>query len=158
MSKDYRRSVSFQLAQLGKLQNARARALLAEAALHPGQEKLLAALSGAESLSMGELAEALGVKPPTATKAVSRLAAQGLIERLDQSVDGRAVLVRLTGPGRALAEKTGGIWQKIEADMLSEFDAKALRRLRKGLKRAAKNLAGAAGFVKPAKQNPQPES
>ncbi len=146
MKETYRRSISFHLARLAKLQTARTRQLLGGADLHPGQDHVLRALAEHGAMTMGELAEALGVRAPTATKAISRLAGQGLVERAAAGADGRVVKVSLTETGAALAEKTAGVWAQVETEMLGEFDGKELRRLRKGLRRAGRNLAKAGGI------------
>lgn len=75
----FEKSVSFRLAYVAKLHRARAAALLAEINLYPGQETVLKALMQQDGQTMGELALALSVRPPTVTKMVTRLGAQGLV-------------------------------------------------------------------------------
>jgi len=64
------------------------------------QYHLLEALSGDEELSVGSLAEAAGVAPPTATRMLDCLARDGYVERRHSESDRRAVLVSLTPSGR----------------------------------------------------------
>lgn len=51
---------------------------------------------------VGELADSEDVTQPAMTQLVSRLAAQGLVERHADPDDGRVVVVRLTDAGREL--------------------------------------------------------
>lgn len=56
-------------------------------------------------LSLGELAEAEQVRPPTISRLVQGLEADGLVERLPDPRDGRVQRVRATSRGRALLEE-----------------------------------------------------
>lgn len=56
-------------------------------------------------LSAGELASSMLLSPAATTNRVDRLQAAGLVERLTDPADGRAVVVGLTRRGRALAEE-----------------------------------------------------
>ena len=53
-----------------------------------------------------ELAELAGISPPTATRMVDGLVQRGLVTRIEDPIDRRAVVISLTGDGRAaLARK-----------------------------------------------------
>ena len=69
-----------------------------------GQARTLIHLSVAGRRRMGELAEDLGVKLPTATRIVDRLVERGLVERSASPEDRRVVWVEPTPEGAALAE------------------------------------------------------
>lgn len=58
------------------------------------------ALLDEERLPMSELAAALHLSPPLATRMVDELSERALIERFADSTDRRRVLVRLTAAGR----------------------------------------------------------
>ena len=64
------------------------------------QYHLLEALREEDELSVGVLAEAAGVAPPTATRMLDCLARDGYVERRHSETDRRAVLVSLTPSGR----------------------------------------------------------
>jgi DNA-binding MarR family transcriptional regulator len=66
------------------------------------QFQLLAAFEDARELSVGELALAGGVAPPTATRMLSALERDGLVERRESEADRRSVLVSPTSKGRRL--------------------------------------------------------
>ena len=65
-----------------------------------GQLRLLSVLAINESRTVGELADDLGVRPPTATGMTERLVRQGLIERSGDPADRRIVRIMLTEQGR----------------------------------------------------------
>jgi DNA-binding MarR family transcriptional regulator len=57
---------------------------------------------GDGALTLGELAAVEQVKPPTMTRLVSALEAQGLVAREGDPDDGRVIRVRATAKGRSL--------------------------------------------------------
>jgi DNA-binding MarR family transcriptional regulator len=69
----------------------------------------VAALAMVERLgapSLGELAAAEQVRPPSMTRMVESLASAGLVERVVDSDDRRFARVRLTGEGRRTLQRT----------------------------------------------------
>jgi DNA-binding MarR family transcriptional regulator len=56
-------------------------------------------------LRLSELAERMGITAPTASRAVDGLVELGLLERLPDPADRRAVSIDVTGPGRARVEE-----------------------------------------------------
>jgi DNA-binding MarR family transcriptional regulator len=83
------------------------------------------------SLSMGELAAALGIDRPNATVLVDDLETQGLVRRRPHPTDRRAKLVEATRKGKALARRAEAILSTPPpalADM-DEADLEALRRI-----------------------------
>jgi DNA-binding MarR family transcriptional regulator len=64
------------------------------------QYHLLAPLSGAGAQTIGALAEAAGVAPPTATRMLDGLDRDGLVTRSPSATDRRCVTVELTADGR----------------------------------------------------------
>ncbi|GAB6844498.1 DNA-binding MarR family transcriptional regulator [Methylorubrum rhodinum] len=141
------KSVGWALVQAARLHRARVGDRLAALDLFAGQEQVVQALAAAGSMTMGDLAATLRVRPPTASKTISRLAALGFVERRAEAGDGRIVRVRLTEAGLAKAAAIERIWDEVEAELLEGFDNKERRRLRKLLRRAARGLAEAAGVT-----------
>ncbi|WP_407518828.1 MarR family winged helix-turn-helix transcriptional regulator [Methylobacterium oryzisoli] len=140
------KSVGWALVQAARMHRGRIGDRLAALDLFAGQEQVVQALAAAGTMTMGDLAATLRVRPPTASKTVTRLAALGFVERQAEAGDGRIVRVRLTEAGLAKAAAIDRIWDEVEAEMLDGFEGKERRRLRKLLRRAARNLAGAAGL------------
>jgi DNA-binding MarR family transcriptional regulator len=146
MGFDHRRTVTHRLAQAAHAYRVRAGSQLSRINLHSGQEALLKALSTSDGMSMSDLAAALGVQPPTVTKMISRLAAQGYVERKAAKGDGRQALVFLTDRGRRTIQSVDKVWKRIEKDAVAGIDDKDRKRLRKLLRQIEKNLgAGANG-------------
>jgi DNA-binding MarR family transcriptional regulator len=85
-------------------------------------------------MSMGELAEAMGIDRPNATTVVADLEAQGLVRRRPHPTDGRAKLVEPTRKGRQLARKADEILATPPA-ALSALDPEELETLRQMLER-----------------------
>ena len=139
------RSVGWALVQAARLHRARTGDRLAKIGLFAGQEQVVQVLAAAGTMTMGDLAALLRVRPPTASKTVTRLAALGIVERRAEAGDGRVVRVRLTEAGLAKAEAIEAIQEEVEAELLDHLDKGDRRRLRKLLRKAAKGLAEAAG-------------
>lgn len=141
MADSFAKSVSFRLAHVAKLHRARAASLLAGIGLYPGQETILKALAEVDGRTMGELAQALSVRPPTVTKMVSRLSGEGLVERRGSDGDARLARVFLTAEGRARTAQIDAVWRKLEKQSLAGLDDKERKRLRKLLRSVARNLS-----------------
>jgi DNA-binding MarR family transcriptional regulator len=141
------KSVGWALVQAARLHRSRVGDRLAALDLFAGQEQVVQALAAAGTMTMGDLAATLRVRPPTASKTISRLAALGFVERRAEAGDGRIVRVRLTETGLAKAAAIERIWDDVEAELLDGFDGKEKRRLRKLLRKAARNLAEVSGVT-----------
>lgn len=139
------KSVGWALVQASRLHRSRTGDKLSELGLFAGQEQVLQALAGTGAMTMGELAAILRVRPPTASKTVSRLSSLKLVERHTEPGDARIVRVKLTKEGKRKAAAIDALWSEVEAELLDGFDNKDRKRLRKLLRRAAKNLAAVTG-------------
>jgi DNA-binding MarR family transcriptional regulator len=139
------KSVGWALVQAARLHRSRTGDKLSELGLFAGQEQVLQALAGSGPMTMGELAAILRVRPPTASKTVSRLSGLKLVERHTEPGDARVVRVKLTREGKRKAAAIDALWDEVEAELLEGFDNKERKRLRKLLRRAAKNLAQLTG-------------
>lgn len=143
MGFDHRRTVTFRLAQASHAYRVRAGSRLARIELHTGQESLLKALADNDGQSMSDLAATLGVQPPTVTKMISRLAAQGYVERRASRGDGRQALVFLTPRGLRTIDGIDKVWKRIEKDAVAGIDDKDRKKLRKLLRQIERNLGAA---------------
>jgi len=139
------KSVGWALVQASRLHRSRTGDKLSELGLFAGQEQVLQALASLGPMTMGDLAAILRVRPPTASKTVSRLSSLKLVERHTEPGDARVVRVKLTKEGKRKAAAIEAIWDEVEAELLAGFDNKDRKRLRKLLRKAAKNLAGITG-------------
>ncbi len=144
------KTIGYRLTHPARLQKALSARLLSELGLFPGQESVLKLLIEQDGRTMGDLANALRVRPPTASKTIARLTTQGLVERRTMDGDGRLVRVFLTAAGRERGGSIDKIWDTLEGEMVAGLDGKDRKRLRKLLRKVEKNLAvrlGADGGV-----------
>jgi len=139
------KSVGWALVQAARLHRSRMGDKLADLELFAGQEQVLQALASEGRMTMGELAAILRVRPPTASKTISRLAAMKLVERHTEPGDARVVQVKLTREGKRKAAAINDLWNEVEGELLDDLDGKDRKRLRKLLRRSAKNLAKLKG-------------
>ncbi|WP_428698524.1 MarR family winged helix-turn-helix transcriptional regulator [Stappia sp.] len=140
MAFNYKKSVTFRLAQTAKAHRSRAGTHLSRIGLHPGQESVLKVLADEDGQTMSKLAATLSVQPPTVTKMVTRLSAQGFLRRAASETDGRLARVFLTDEGRALVETVDKTWKRLEREALAGLDDKDRKKLRKLLRQVEKNL------------------
>ena len=116
---------------------------LSERGLSPGQDAvLLASAEEPDGISLRDLAVRLSVRPPTVTKTMTRLSAQGIVDRRVSTADGRQSFVHLTEKGRGLLAEVRAARAGVEKRALKGLKAKDARRLRKMLRRIEKNVAG----------------
>ena len=148
MAFNHRKSVTYRLVQAARVQRTRAAVHLSRIGLHPGQEVVLKALAEHDGQSMSELATELSVQPPTVTKMISRLGAQGLLKRQTSSTDGRLARVFLTDAGRERAEAVDAVWKRVEKEALAGLDEKDRKRLKKLLRHIEKNLLPASAALR----------
>ena len=112
-------STAYNLAKVCKAHRSNVGELLAEVGLHVGQEMVLVELWEKDGLRGGELADRLGVEPPTITKMVRRLEGCGLLERRRDPSDARSFRVHLTEKGRSLEGPVGRCWERVEERTLA---------------------------------------
>jgi DNA-binding MarR family transcriptional regulator len=96
--------------------------LLASAGLTVNQFGLLAHLYGAElghspGLSMGSIAERLGLDPTTLNRNLKPLHLQGLVRDAIDPADRRIRIVRITDKGRRTLEKAVPLWRQAQAQV-----------------------------------------
>ena len=141
MGFNHNKSVTFRLAQAAKAMRARSGSHLMRIGLHPGQELVLKVLSVADGQTMSQLAQALGVQPPTVTKMVTRLSAQGYVRRETSEEDGRRARVFLNDAGRELIQSVDKAWKRLEREAMAGLADKDRKKLKKLLKQVEKNLS-----------------
>lgn len=92
-------------------------------ALTPTVSAMLATIVRSGPLTLGELAAAEQVAPPTVTKVVSRLEADGLIERVRDTDDRRVCRVVVSAEGRRQIERNKSRRNAWLAERLAELSA-----------------------------------
>ncbi len=139
--KQRKRSVTTHLGVAARVARTALAGRLARLDLYPGQDTVLLAISEEDGVSLRELAERLSVRPPTITKTVTRLIAQGLVEKRISERDGRQGHAHLTDKGAAIVGAVGAARKAVEQVALAGFSGRERKTLRKLLQRMAQNLA-----------------
>lgn len=84
-----------------------------------GHLQVLWILQESGLLSVGRLADWLGIGAPNATGLLDRMEQRGLVERVRDAQDRRVVLARMTAAGRAVVAEHDGWRGEVLARMLS---------------------------------------
>ena len=133
-------TTGYLLAKVCRVHRTHIGGLLAGVGLHVGQEMVLLELWKEDGLKGTELAERLGVEPPTVTRMLRRMENCGLVERRPAPADARSFRVHLTGKGRTLEEPVARIWEEAEEKTLQGLSSEETLVLRQLLARLRKNL------------------
>lgn len=113
---------------------------LLDTGLYAGQEQIINLIAANQSMTSGEIANALGVRPPTITKSIMRLQEQGFVERTTGLEDGRIVRVSLTDAGQQILKKVNKAARRAERQTLKNLSGKQQKQLRKSLDILMQNL------------------
>ena len=117
-------------------------AVFKEFRVHPGQAFLLKILNVQDGLSQKELAEHIGVKPPSITVMLKKLEAECHIEKKQDDKDQRITRIFITESGKKLAAKVNSALYEMEEQAFSnmtELEIMMLRRLLLQMKENLKN-------------------
>ena len=117
-------------------------AVFKEFRVHPGQAFLLKILNVQDGLSQKELAEHIGVKPPSITVMLKKLEAECHIEKTQDDKDQRITRIFITESGKKLAAKVNSTLYEMEEQAFSnmtELEIMMLRRLLLQMKENLKN-------------------
>ena len=113
---------------------------LSASGLYAGQDGVIQILADDEPLTAGVIAARLGVKPPTMTRTLARMEAQGFIERIADESDGRQVRAGLTELGRRQLGAIGYATKATETFALSGLSDKECKQFVKILKKINANF------------------
>ena len=134
--------LNVKLMRVARAHRTVAASLLSEVGLHPGQEALLMELWDHDGRTQADLAESLGVEPPTVTKVLQRMEHGGLVDRRPDATARRAIRVFLTPKGRRLKGKVDKLWSELETRTLGGLSDRQQSSLRSLLNTLEGNLAG----------------
>ena len=105
--------------------------------------------------ALHQVAEHLGLTPPTVSKMVFGLVSRGLVERPDSAVDRRRVELRITARGTALLDRVRGETVAKFAERLESLPMAEREKLLSGLGSLRKALqSGEKGREKPVEPRP----
>jgi DNA-binding MarR family transcriptional regulator len=124
--------------------------LLSAAGLTVNQFGLLAQLYGADvsrstGLSMGTIAERLGLDPTTLNRNLKPLQVQGLVKDAIDAADRRVRIIRITEKGRRTLEKAVPYWRQAQARVERALGDDAIGALNGLLDQSATKLSGVGG-------------
>lgn len=134
-------------ATMGRLHSAARLARTALAArlvahgFYAGQDQIMLALDREDGQTPGHLAGQLGVRPPTITKTINRLQAQGYLDKRASDHDARQAHIFLTDAGRETIRAIEKSVKKTEKQALKGLDKKDQKTLFKLLARVEANLS-----------------
>jgi len=141
MSRTSRGSILGRLQSAARLSRTALAERLLDQGLYAGQDKIMLALNQENGLTPSQLAEKLGVRPPTITKTINRLAAQGFLEKRASDTDARRAHVYLTESGSEAIRAIERSVRKTEKQALKTLDKKEQKALVKLLARIEANLS-----------------
>ena len=108
---------------------------------YAGQDQIMLSLDREDGQTPGNLAGRLGVRPPTITKTINRLQAQGFLEKRASAADARQAHIFLTDTGRDIIHAIEKSVKKTEKLALKGLDKKDQKSLFKLLARIEANLS-----------------
>lgn len=104
--------------------------------------RVLAALREKDGRRMGDLSKTTSIEVSTLTRLVDNMEKNGLVERLRDAEDARAVALHVTTAGRRLTRRILPIAKRYEAVALKGFSAQEADTLKKALRRLYDNMDG----------------
>lgn len=127
-----------EMSQLVAREHASTRATIAIA-------RLLDEAGGTGGIGVGDVAEALRIDISVASRQVSELVAEGLVERTVVDGDRRARHLRLTDTGRAYAEELRAVMHRMTDETFADWSADELHTAAATLHHLVASVAGTAG-------------
>lgn len=133
--------LNVKLMRVARAHRTLAASLLSQVGLHPGQEALLMELWDHDGRTQADLAESLGVEPPTVTKMLQRMEGSDLVDRRPDATDRRAIRVYLTPKGRRLKGRVDKLWAELGSRAFEGLSDRQQSSLRSLLNAVEGNLA-----------------
>ena len=140
MAKPDRTATMNRLHSVARLARTALAARLLAHGFYAGQDQIMLSLEEEDGQTPGKLAGRLGVRPPTITKTINRLQAQGFLEKRASDADARQAHIFLTDLGRGTIRAIEKSVKKTEKQALKGLDKKEQKALFKMLARIEANL------------------
>ena len=141
MAKTERSATMNRLQAAARLSRTALAARLLDHGFYAGQDQIMLALSQTDGQTPGQLATKLGVRPPTITKTINRLQAQGVLDKRASEEDARQAHIFLTERGREAIRAIEKSLRKTEKQAFRGLDKKEQKTLGKLLARIEGNLS-----------------
>ncbi|MBU2549223.1 MAG: MarR family transcriptional regulator [Proteobacteria bacterium] len=132
---DYTEKIILALRYLAQISSMYSKYLEKEVSVTTGQLLCLRALSKEDSLSLGEIARRIFLKPGTLTGLVDRLEAKGMVQRTRIESDRRSIRLKITEKGRQLVEEAPIPIQSLIAMQLKRMPVKEVETISNGMMR-----------------------
>ena len=143
MAKANRSETMSRLHSAARLARTALAARLLTHGFYAGQDQIMLALNQEDGQTPGQLAGLIGVRPPTITKTINRLQAQGFLDKRGSETDARQAHVFLTDSGRDTIRAIEKSVRKTEKQALKGLDKKEQKTLARLLARIEANLCDA---------------
>ena len=134
--------VSSRLIALSRAIRERRNGVMEAEGLSEGNDAFLLLLTREDGITMGLLADSLGIGAPSATKIATKLEEMGLVRRESSRIDNRQNHCWLTDQGREMAERLASAYSQIDAEILARMRGKDHDRLAKSLDRLETAISG----------------
>ena len=118
-----------------------------ELEIHPSQIPILALLGKNKEYSQKEIAQVLGVKPPTVTVSIQRLEKMGMVCRKQDEHDRRITRIQLTDKGRDVIQKGLTTMHETEKYLFNNFTDTELCLMRRFFNQLLENIDAIPGAV-----------
>lgn len=114
---------------------------LSSSGLTWGSFQLLSAVKGGNGrLNQAEVAERLGITPPSLCEAVRSAAKKGHLEQIADPSDRRAKVLKLSSKGQIAVNTVFKELQRVNDDLESSLSPRTLETMKKGLENATNRL------------------
>src|SRR5215207_2149694 len=137
--------VSHAIARVALLHRLRARQLLRQIGLYPGQELMMMHLWDTGAQRQSDLATLFDTDSASMTRSVQRLERAGFVRRRPDPIDRRATLVEPTTASNMLRERVEQTWAELENWTVANLTPEQRDHLLAGLHQVETNLARPAG-------------
>ncbi|GAB4530734.1 MAG: hypothetical protein OHK0046_51470 [Anaerolineae bacterium] len=134
-------SIGFLITQICKAHRGCAEDGLNDIGLYAGQEMFLLYLLDQDGQTQTQLAEKMGVQPPTVHKMLTRMEAVGLVTRRPDAEDGRVSRIYLTEKSAGLRKEIVRVWDDLESQLTTNLTVDERVLLRRLLMQVYANLA-----------------
>lgn len=126
MEQDNEKSIQRLIMEISRMYMEKCFVKLKKVGIHPRQIPILAVLYRRDGCSQKELAQELGVKPPTVTVSIQRLEKNGLLIRRQDEKDQRVSRIYLSDAGNAIIKEGMQMAREGEKQILSGFSESEL--------------------------------
>lgn len=116
-----------------------------ESGLGGAQVWALSVIADAPGIGVGQLAEVMDIRQPTASNLVRGLVGKGLLRSERSATDRRAVALFATAAARQILERVPGPWSGVLPHALDALDVQTLQRMQADLELVIRQLGEPAG-------------